>query len=80
MTRSIIRRGVIRRLRSPEQGRALMAVPYLGFGNATRIWLKGRLLDDSQQFSNDGRPLDATGKPMSRVRWWWKRWSEAGQV
>ncbi|OEC34826.1 MORN repeat variant [Pseudomonas cuatrocienegasensis] len=43
-------------------------------------YLKGRLLDDSQQFSNDGRPLDAAGKPMSRVRWWWKRWSEAGQV
>lgn len=38
--------GVLRRLRSPEQGRALMAVPYLGFGNATRIWLKGRLLDE----------------------------------
>ncbi len=38
--------GMLRRLRSPEQGRALMAVPYLGFGNANRIWLKGRLLDE----------------------------------
>ncbi len=38
--------GMLRRLRSPEQGRALMAVPYLGFGNASRIWLKGRLLDE----------------------------------
>jgi len=38
--------GAIRRLRAPERGRALMAVPYLGFGNAQRIWLKGRLLDE----------------------------------
>ncbi|NNG23280.1 App1 family protein [Telluria aromaticivorans] len=35
-----------RLLRRPESGRALMAVPYLGFGNANRIWLKGRLLDE----------------------------------
>jgi phosphatidate phosphatase APP1 len=38
--------GMLRRLRAPERGRALMAVPYLGFGNARRIWLKGRLLDE----------------------------------
>lgn len=38
--------GMVRRLRAPGHGRALMAVPYLGFGNATRIWLKGRLLDE----------------------------------
>ncbi|MCD2516420.1 DUF2183 domain-containing protein [Massilia sp. G4R7] len=38
--------GALRRLRAPERGRALMAVPYLGFGNGRRIWLKGRLLDE----------------------------------
>lgn len=37
----------LRRLRAPEHGRRLMAVPYLGFGNAGRIWLKGRLLDEA---------------------------------
>lgn len=37
----------LRRLRAPEAGRRLMAVPYLGFGNAGRIWLKGRLLDEA---------------------------------
>ncbi|QOY96268.1 DUF2183 domain-containing protein [Massilia sp. UMI-21] len=36
-----------RRLRAPERGRRLMAAPYLGFGNAGRIWLKGRLLDEA---------------------------------
>lgn len=38
--------GALRRLTAPERGRALMAVPYLGFGNANRAWLKGRLLDE----------------------------------
>ncbi|SFD10158.1 App1 family protein [Massilia yuzhufengensis] len=37
----------LRQLRAPEQGRRLMAVPYLGFGNASRIWVKGRLLDEN---------------------------------
>ncbi|WP_159704171.1 App1 family protein [Massilia sp. 9I] len=45
-TAGVLATGVLRRLRAPESGRALMAVPYLGFGNAHRIWLKGRLLDD----------------------------------
>lgn len=37
----------LRRLSAPERGRRLMAVPYLGFGNAGRVWLKGRLLDEA---------------------------------
>ncbi|MCC2972534.1 App1 family protein [Massilia sp. IC2-476] len=37
----------LRRLRAPEHGRRLLAVPYLGFGNTHRIWLKGRLLDEA---------------------------------
>lgn len=45
-TAGAVASGMLRRLRSPEQARALMAVPYLGFGNARRIWLKGRLLDE----------------------------------
>ncbi len=45
-TAGVLATGVLRRLRAPESGRALMAVPYLGFGNAHRIWLKGRLLDE----------------------------------
>lgn len=36
----------LRRLRISDHGRRLMAIPYLGFGNGTRIWLKGRLLDE----------------------------------
>ncbi|UVW26869.1 App1 family protein [Massilia sp. H6] len=35
-----------RRLRTPGVGRMLMAVPYLGFGNGRRVWIKGRLLDE----------------------------------
>lgn len=45
-TAGAVATGMLRRLRAPEHGRALMAVPYLGFGNARRIWLKGRLLDE----------------------------------
>ncbi|MFC0254065.1 App1 family protein [Massilia consociata] len=36
----------LRRLRISDHGRRLMAIPYQGFGNGTRIWLKGRLLDE----------------------------------
>jgi len=50
--------GMVRRLRAPERGRALTAVPYLGFGNGKRIWLKGRLLDEygfrEQSISDSG--------------------------
>lgn len=35
-----------RLLRKPGHGRKLMAVPYLGFGNGKRLWIKGRLLDE----------------------------------
>ena len=44
----------LRRLRAPEHGRRLMAVPYLGFGNANRIWLKGRLLDEAAYREQSG--------------------------
>jgi len=37
----------LRRLRTPDYGRRLLAVPYLGFGNGRRVWLKGRLLDEA---------------------------------
>jgi phosphatidate phosphatase APP1 len=37
----------LRRLRTAGAGRQLMAVPYLGFGNAGKLWVKGRVLDES---------------------------------
>ncbi|MGZ8355562.1 MAG: App1 family protein [Telluria sp.] len=36
----------LRQLRKPGAGRGLMAVPYLGFGNAGKIWVRGRVLDE----------------------------------
>ncbi|MEN3277363.1 MAG: hypothetical protein V7631_3153 [Massilia sp.] len=38
--------GALRRLREPGAGRNLMLLPYFGFGNAQRIWVKGRVLDE----------------------------------
>jgi phosphatidate phosphatase APP1 len=46
----------LRRLRAPGHRRSLLALPYLGFGNGRRVWLKGRLLDEAafrQQDSGD---------------------------
>lgn len=43
----VLAQAALRRLRAPEHGRRLLAVPYLGFGNTHRIWLKGRLLDEA---------------------------------
>jgi len=35
------------RLRTSGRGRRLMVLPYLGFGNTGRVWIKGRLLDEA---------------------------------
>ncbi len=49
-----------RTLRSAGDGDRgqLMVLPYLGFGNATRLWIKGRVLDERsyrEQTSDDSR-------------------------
>ncbi|MFC5462968.1 App1 family protein [Massilia niabensis] len=38
--------GALRRLRAEGVGRNLMVLPYHGFGNGQRIWVKGRVLDE----------------------------------
>lgn len=43
-------------------------------------YAKGKPLDEGQGFAEDGRPLDADGKPMSRLRWWWRRWNESAEA
>ncbi|TBU95656.1 toxin-antitoxin system YwqK family antitoxin [Phytopseudomonas dryadis] len=43
-------------------------------------YVNGRLLEPGQAFSNDGRPLDAKGKPLSRLRWWLKQRSESSEA
>lgn len=48
----------LRRLRDDGGGRQLMLVPYLGFGNADKIWVKGRVLDEHgfrEQSGDDSR-------------------------
>ena len=39
-------RSALRRLRHSGTRRHLMIVPYLGFGNAGKLWVKGRVLDE----------------------------------
>ena len=39
-------KSALRRLRNPGDRRQLMVVPYLGFGNAGKLWVKGRVLDE----------------------------------
>ena len=39
--------GALRRLRRAGGERPLMVLPYLGFGNANKLWIKGRVLDDA---------------------------------
>ncbi|MES2318486.1 MAG: phosphatase domain-containing protein [Pseudomonadota bacterium] len=36
----------LRRLRASDEGRQLMLVPYIGFGNTGKLWVKGRVLDE----------------------------------
>ena len=43
-------------------------------------YLNGKPLDDGQGFAEDGRPLDAEGKPISRLRWWWRRGNESAEA
>jgi hypothetical protein len=43
-------------------------------------YLNGQLLEPEQGFATDGRPLDAEGKPISRVRWWFRRWSDPAEA
>ncbi|MBA1381143.1 MULTISPECIES: toxin-antitoxin system YwqK family antitoxin [Pseudomonas] len=43
-------------------------------------YLNGQLLEPAQAYAEDGRPLDAGGKPISRVRWWFRRWNDPAQA
>ncbi|CAH0235683.1 toxin-antitoxin system YwqK family antitoxin [Pseudomonas brassicacearum] len=43
-------------------------------------YLNGQLLEPAQGYAEDGRPLDAEGKPISRVRWWFRRWNDPAQA
>ncbi len=73
-------KAALRRMRNPGTRRQLMAVPYLGFGNANRIWVKGRVLDEPMfraQSSEDSRwsnlfalyqRLESDEVPNARVR------------
>lgn len=45
-TAGVFASAALRRLRNPGAGRGLMVVPYLGFGNAGKLWVKGRVLDE----------------------------------
>ena len=37
----------LRRLRQLGSNRPLLVLPYLGFGNANKLWIKGRVLDEA---------------------------------
>ncbi|EZH79851.1 MORN repeat variant [Ectopseudomonas composti] len=43
-------------------------------------YVNGKMLDEGQGFAEDGRPLDEGGKPISRLRWWWRRWQESAEA
>ncbi len=43
-------------------------------------YLNGQLLEPAHAYAEDGRPLDAEGKPISRVRWWFRRWNDPTTV
>ena len=43
-------------------------------------YLNGKPMDEGQGFAQDGRPLDAEGRPISRLRWWWRRWNESAET
>lgn len=54
----VFARAALRRLCNPQAGRRLMVVPYLGFGNAGKMWVKGRVLDEQgfrEQTGQDSR-------------------------
>lgn len=57
-TAGVFAGAALRRLRGAGQGRQMMAVPYLGFGNAGKLWVKGRVLDEQafrEQALDDSR-------------------------
>jgi phosphatidate phosphatase APP1 len=57
-TAGVFASAALRRLGNPGAGRQLMLLPYLGFGNAGKIWVKGRVLDEHsfrEQTSDDSR-------------------------
>ena len=39
--------GALRRLRAAGRDRPLLVLPYLGFGNADKLWIRGRVLDEA---------------------------------
>ena len=43
-------------------------------------YVNGQLLEPEQGFAEDGRPLGADGKPISRVRWWYRQWADQQQA
>jgi phosphatidate phosphatase APP1 len=45
-TAGLFARGALERLRNPAARRQLMLVPYFGFGNAHKVWVRGRVLDE----------------------------------
>lgn len=48
----------LRRIRSSAVGTSLMIIPYIGFGNAQRMWVKGRVLNERnfrEQTGQDSR-------------------------
>jgi phosphatidate phosphatase APP1 len=45
-TAGVFAHAALRRLRVPGAGRGLMLLPYHGFGNADKLWVKGRVLDE----------------------------------
>ncbi|UGA36910.1 hypothetical protein JOS77_22360 [Chromobacterium haemolyticum] len=36
-------------------------------------FIEGKPLGPPERFADDGRPLNADGKPMARWRWWWQK-------
>ncbi|PWF48952.1 App1 family protein [Massilia glaciei] len=54
----VLARAALHRLRTPLAQRKLMLVPYFGFGNAGKMWVKGRVLDEGafrEQSAQDSR-------------------------
>ena len=45
-TAGVFAKSALRTLRKGGAGGHLMVVPYLGFGNAGKLWIKGRVLDE----------------------------------
>ncbi|WP_109511623.1 toxin-antitoxin system YwqK family antitoxin [Pseudomonas ovata] len=40
---------------------------------------RGKLLQRACEFSRDGRPLDAYGRPLRRWKAWWVKWQQGPQ-